>query len=120
MKVKAGSLLSSDILQQHSDCSTAVSSHRPCHDSVISVSEESAGAGPRLMPGHSPRMAPGDSMRATSRSPGSGTDADSAIGADTAETSTSPELRHETDFADEKEETFVCFGENDGGDYDQR
>lgn len=72
------------------------------------------------MPGHSPRMAPGDSMRATSRSPGSGTDADSAIGADTAETSTSPELRHETDFADEKEETFVCFGENDGGDYDQR
>lgn len=68
------------------------------------------------MPGHSPRMAPGDSMRATSRSPGSGTDADSAIG---AESSTSPELRHETDFADEKEETFVCFGENDGGDYDQ-
>ena len=56
-------------------------------------------------------------MRATSRSPGSGTDADSAIG---AESSTSPELRHETDFADEKEETFVCFGENDGGDYEQR
>ena len=71
------------------------------------------------MPGHS-RMAAGDSLRATSRSPGSGTDADSAIGADTAESSTSPELRHETDFADEKEETFVCFGENDGGDYDQR
>ena len=32
----------------------------------------------------------------------------------------SPELRHETDFSDEKEETFVCFGENDGGEYDQR
>jgi len=71
------------------------------------------------MPGHSRMTAPGDSLRATSRSPGSGTDGDSAIGADTAESSTSPELRHETDFADEKEETFVCFGENDGGDYDQ-
>ena len=58
-------------------------------------------------------------MRDTSRSPQSGTDADSAIGAD-ADSSTSPELRHVIDFVDEKEETFTCFGENDTNEFDQR
>ena len=58
--------------------------------------------------------------RAASRSPLSGTDADSALGAE-VDSSTSPELRHETDFADEGEETFGGYGENDeGGDYDPR
>lgn len=49
------------------------------------------------------------SMRETSVSPGSG---DSAIGAE--------ELRHHSDFNDDGEETFTCFGENDGPDYEQR
>ena len=53
------------------------------------------------------------SMRETSVSPGSG---DSAIGAEEC----SPELRHHSDFADDGEETFTCFGENDGPDYEQR
>ena len=61
----------------------------------------------------------GNKMRAISNSPQSGTDADSAIGAD-VDSSTSPELRNESDFAEEKEETFICFGENDGADFDQR
>jgi len=60
----------------------------------------------------------GNKMRAISNSPQSGTDADSAIGAD-VDSSTSPELRNESDFAEEKEETFICFGENDGADFDQ-
>lgn len=53
----------------------------------------------------------GEKMRDT-QSPGT----DSALGAET----TSPDLRHQLDFADEREETFTCFGENDGADYDQR
>jgi len=60
----------------------------------------------------------GNKMRAISNSPQSGTDADSAIGAD-VDSSTSPELRNESDFAEEREETFVCFGENDGADFEQ-
>lgn len=52
----------------------------------------------------------GEKMRDT-QSPGT----DSALGAET----TSPDLRHQLDFADEREETFTCFGENDGADYDQ-
>jgi len=52
--------------------------------------------------------------RETSHSPGS---ADSAIGADS---SASPELRHEIDFADETgEETFTSFGENHGAEYER-
>lgn len=61
-----------------------------------------------LMPAYSP------SMR-QSQSPHSMTDGDSAIGGDS---STSPELRHETDFSDEKEENFECFGENDGLEFE--
>eukprot|EP00092_Neocalanus_flemingeri_P095404 GFUD01121385.1.p1 GENE.GFUD01121385.1~~GFUD01121385.1.p1 ORF type:complete len:416 (+),score=139.83 GFUD01121385.1:290-1537(+) len=60
------------------------------------------------MPAYSP------SMR-QSQSPHSMTDGDSAIGGDS---STSPELRHETDFSDEKEENFECFGENDGQEFE--
>ena len=77
------------------------------------------------MPGFSPSRAAaehehGREPRAASRSPLSGTDADSALGAE-VDSSTSPELRHETDFADEGEETFGGYGENDeGGDYDPR
>ena len=62
-----------------------------------------------LMPAYSP------SMR-HSQSPHSMTDGDSAIGGDS---STSPELRHETDFSDEKEENFECFGENDGPEFER-
>ena len=61
------------------------------------------------MPAYSP------SMR-QSQSPHSMTDGDSAIGGDS---STSPELRHETDFSDEKEENFECFGENDGLEFER-
>jgi len=51
--------------------------------------------------------------RETSQSPGSG---DSAIVADS---SASPELQHEIDFADETgEETFTSFGENHGAEYE--
>lgn len=46
-----------------------------------------------------------------SHSPNSISDVDSAIGGDNA--STSPEVRFDTDFSDEKEENFECFGEND-------
>jgi len=60
------------------------------------------------MPAYSP------SMR-HSQSPHSLTDGDSAIGVDS---STSPELRHHTDFSDEKEENFECFGENDGPEFE--
>merc|ERR1719317_283477 len=60
------------------------------------------------MPAYSP------SMR-LSQSPHSLTDGDSAIGGDS---STSPELRHHTDFGDEKEENFECFGENDGPEFE--
>ena len=60
------------------------------------------------MPAYSP------SMR-QSQSPHSMTDGDSAIGGDS---STSPELRHETDFSDEKEENFECFGEKDGLEFE--
>ena len=62
------------------------------------------------MPGYSP------SMRQSSHSPQSGTDADSAIGADS---STSPELRHERDFPEETGEHFECFGENNGTDFER-
>ena len=61
------------------------------------------------MPAYSP------SMR-LSQSPHSLTDGDSAIGGDS---STSPELRHHTDFSDEKEENFECFGENDGPEFER-
>ena len=61
------------------------------------------------MPAYSP------SMR-HSQSPHSLTDGDSAIGVDS---STSPELRHHTDFSDEKEENFECFGENDGPEFER-
>ena len=71
------------------------------------VSEEALPA----MPGYSP------SMRQSSHSPQSGTDADSAIGADS---STSPELRHERDFPeDEGGEHFECFGENNGTEFER-
>ena len=50
-----------------------------------------------------------------SQSPHSMTDGDSAIGGDS---STSPELRHETYFSDEKEENFECFGEKDGLEFE--
>ena len=77
-----------DILALHqASCSTAVSSYRRCNDGHFSVSDLESAGDVRGMPGYSPRMAPGDAMRAVSRSPGSGTDADSAIGAD-AESST--------------------------------
>ena len=62
------------------------------------------------MPGYSP------SMRQSSHSPQSGTDADSAIGADS---STSPELRHERDFPEDGGEHFECFGENNGTDFER-
>ena len=62
-----------------------------------------------LMPAYSPYMR-------HSQSPHSMTDGDSAIGGDS---STSPELRHETDFSDEKEENFECFGENDGPEFER-
>ena len=53
--------------------------------------------------------------RETSHSPGS----DSAIGIG-ADSSASPELRHEIDFADETgEETFTSFGENHGAEYER-
>ena len=69
------------------------------------------GGSPGLaMPGYSP------SMRQSSHSPQSGTDADSAIGADS---STSPELRHEIDFPEEGGEHFECFGENNGTDFER-
>ena len=61
------------------------------------------------MPAYSPAMR-------TSHSPHSLTDGDSAIGGDS---STSPELRHHTDFSDEKEENFECFGENDGPEFER-
>lgn len=61
------------------------------------------------MPGYSP------SMRQSSHSPQSGTDADSAIGADS---STSPELRHERDFPEDGGEHFECFGENNGTEFE--
>ena len=64
----------------------------------------------KAMPGYSP------SMRQSSHSPQSGTDADSAIGADS---STSPELRHEIDFPEEGGEHFECFGENNGTDFER-
>jgi len=60
------------------------------------------------MPGYSPTLH-------HSQSPHSITDGDSAIGGDS---STSPELRHDTDFSDEKEENFECFGENDDRDFE--
>ena len=62
------------------------------------------------MPGYSP------SMRQSSHSPQSGTDGDSAIGADS---STSPELRYEIDFPEEGGEHFECFGENNGTDFER-
>jgi len=61
------------------------------------------------MPGYSP------SMRQSSHSPQSATDGDSAIGADS---STSPELRHEIDFPEESGEHFECFGENNGTEFE--
>ena len=61
------------------------------------------------MPGYSPTLH-------HSQSPHSITDGDSAIGGDS---STSPELRHDTDFSDEKEENFECFGENDDRDFER-
>jgi len=69
---------------------------------VVSVSSGDS------MPAYSPTMR-------QSQSPHSMTDGDSAIGGDS---STSPELRHETDFSDEKEENFECFGENDGPEFE--
>ena len=62
------------------------------------------------MPGYSP------SMRQSSHSPQSATDGDSAIGADS---STSPELRHEIDFPEESGEHFECFGENNGTEFER-
>ena len=72
---------------------------------VVSVRPSSSSS----MPAYSP------SMR-LSQSPHSLTDGDSAIGGDS---STSPELRHHTDFSDEKEENFECFGENDGPEFER-
>ena len=73
---------------------------------VVSVRPSSSSSS---MPAYSP------SMR-LSQSPHSLTDGDSAIGGDS---STSPELRHHTDFSDEKEENFECFGENDGPEFER-
>ena len=75
-----------------------------------SQARQSFGGSVQAMSGYSP------SMRQSSHSPQSGTDADSAIGADS---STSPELRHETDFPEDGGEHFECFGENNGTDFER-